>query len=449
MPRARSIATVLTAAALVRVAVPLIALAVARPEPQFREPDSGGYLQAAEQLLETGRLGTCDEPEIKRTPGYPLLLVPGLAVGHVEMVTVALQIALACATVWLVYQTATLVYQRDDIALAAAWLCACEPVSMIYASKLLSETLFTTLLTAALWFITRYCAWQRWRDVLLAAAVVAAATYVRPITYFLPVCLAPALLVALGRRDGRAWRRTAQAVAFFALSVWLMAFWQVRNWSEARYTGFAAIADVNLYYYEALPVVAERDGIPPSQWDKFQVAAGESNPAAYLQRHPEQRDWPVAERYAFLRREAWRIIRGDPWRWARLHFGGVAHTLGDSGRNAWVAFFRLADTSKDVAVKPGTLIDRFVTALKQRPLVLVIHGLLATTLLVYLGLASVGLVAVPARTPALLLLLAVGAYLLLLSGGAAGYHRFRLPLVPLISLLAGAGWCWMVARCRR
>ncbi|HQU47052.1 MAG TPA: glycosyltransferase family 39 protein, partial [Pirellulales bacterium] len=341
----------------------------------------------------------------------------------------------------------TRVLYRDGIAIAAAWFCACEPVSMIYASKLLSETLFTTLLIAALWFISRYCTWQRWSDVLLAAAAVAAATYVRPITYFLPACLAPVLLVVLWRRDGRQRRRTVQAVAFFSLSMGLMALWQFRNWSEARYAGFAAVADVNLYYYEALPVVAERRGIPRGQWDEFQVAAGENNPAAYFERHPEQRDWPAAERYAFLRREAWRIIRGDPWRWVRLHLSGVVHTLCDSGRNAWVAFFRLADTSKIVAAQPRPLAERFITALKQRPLVLVIHGLLTITLLAYLGLALVGLVARPMPAP-LLLLLAVGLYLLLLPGGAAGYHRFRVPLVPIISLFAAAGWFWLAARCR-
>ena len=237
--------------------------------------------------------------------------------------------------------------------------------------------------------------------------------------------------------------------AFVALSMTLVAAWQIRNRLTAGYTGFAAIADVNLYYYEALPIVAEQRGIPPSDWDRFQIESGQNNPAAYLAHHPEQRDWSPARRYAFLRRESVRIIREHPWQWLRLHLRGTRHTLFDSGRNAWLGFFGLGGTSKDAAALPGTFHERLTAALNERPLALAIHGLLAGTLFVYLAISLLGLVARRPWTPAIVVLLAVGCYFLLLSGGAAGYHRFRLPLVPIISLFAAAGFTVLRRRSRR
>lgn len=237
--------------------------------------------------------------------------------------------------------------------------------------------------------------------------------------------------------------------AFVALSMSLVAAWQIRNWLTTGYAGFAAIADVNLYYYEALPIVAEQRGIPPSDWDRFQIESGQNNPAAYVARHPEQRDWSPARRYAFLRREALRIIREHPWQWLRLHLRGMSHTLFDSGRNAWLGFFGLEGTSKDAAALPGTFRQRLTDAFRERPLALAIHGLMAGTLCIYLALALLGLVARRPWTPAILVLLAVGCYFLLLSGGAAGYHRFRLPLVPIISLFAAAGFTALRQRIRR
>lgn len=439
MVRLKPVAAPLAVAILLRALVLMLALAVAPQGPQFREPDSFGYLALAETLLKTGRFDTAGEPELERTPGYPLLLTPGTALGHVEAVTIALQMALACTTVWLVYQTAHVIYRQERIALTAAWLCAFEPVSMVYTSKLLTETLYTTLLAATVLCLARYCENQRWRDVLLAAVALAAATYVRPISYYLALWVAPILCLILWpdarQRRQRAW----QLAAFTALSMTLVGAWQVRNWLVAGYRGFAAISDVNLYYYEALPVVAERQGIPPGKWDQFQIASGENNLAAYLLLHPEQRDWPPARRYAFLRHDAARIIRDDPWRWLRLHVRGIVHTVFDSGRNAWLGFFGLDGTSKVNDAQPGTFHERLAAAWRERPMILTIHGLLAGTLVFYLGLALVGLIAWRPLTPAIMVLMAVGFYFLILSGGAASYHRFRLPLVPMISLFAAAG----------
>ncbi|MGH7194426.1 MAG: glycosyltransferase family 39 protein, partial [Candidatus Saccharimonadales bacterium] len=169
----KPILLILGLACVLRLATPLLALAFASETPLFREPDSFGYLDVAKQLASTGRFAIDGKPEIVRTPGYPLLLSIGVLARHVNAVTFGVQIALGCITVWLVFRLGLLCFADRRAALAAAALLACEPLSVLYASKLLSETVFTTLVTLAIWFTARYLLQHRWLDVLGAAVAIA------------------------------------------------------------------------------------------------------------------------------------------------------------------------------------------------------------------------------------------------------------------------------------
>ena len=44
----------------------------------FYEGDSMSYLQPAKEMIESGTFSVAGHPELFRTPGYPLMLVPGL-----------------------------------------------------------------------------------------------------------------------------------------------------------------------------------------------------------------------------------------------------------------------------------------------------------------------------------------------------------------------------------
>ena len=431
---------VLAVAIGLRLAVPLLGWAVARPAPLWHEPDTAGYLTAAEQLVRTARFGTAEQPEIVRTPGYPLLLAVGVAVGQVDAVTISLQIVLGGLTVWLVYAAALTMFERREIALVSAWFCACEPLSVLYTSKLLTETLFTTLIAAAMWLLARDARRPTWFTLLAAALLTAAAAFVRPIAYFLPAWLASIHFFA-GWRSASRWRSLARSAAFFIVAMLPLAAWQVRNYVAAGYASFSAISDINLYYYEAVPLLAAERGLDPRELPSLQAELGFHDDAAYLRRHPEQRSWSPARRFVWLRSEAGRVLRAHPVAAFRVHSGGILHTLTDSGRNAYTHFFGLEHDSRQARQPPPSIIARFLTAVRQKPLVLIVHGLLAVVLVVYLGLASIGLTTSAVRkSPATWPALAIGLYLLLMSGGPAGYHRFRLPLVPVICLLAANGW---------
>ena len=132
----------------------------------FYLEDTGSYIQSAASFLECGQFNRDGEPEILRTPGYPLLLLPGLAVGRLVMVTIALQIALSCGTVLLLYRLAGLVSWAEPWAKAAVPLYVLEPLSILFCSKLMTETEFAFVLVLFLYSMAAYLADNRWRWLL-------------------------------------------------------------------------------------------------------------------------------------------------------------------------------------------------------------------------------------------------------------------------------------------
>lgn len=419
-----------------RLAAPLVALAVTPRGPLTREPDSYGYIDLAEKLVERQGFSNRGKPELARTPGYPLFLSIGVLAGHVDGVTIALQIGLGCLTAWLVFQTAKVLFDRTDAAFAAGLLYACEPLSVLYAGKLLTESLFTTLLAAFGLLLIRYLRSLSWRELAASALALAAAVYVRPIGYFLPAMVAAALAVLVWRHADQRLKRLGQAAGFGLLSMALLGAWQVRNYAVADYPRFAAIADVNLYYYQAAAVLARQQAQP---LDLVQQQLGYRSEAVYYRLHPEQRGWNDARCYEFLRSEALRIVRDDPWGFVRIHLEGVRGTMFDVGTSAYVDFFGLRKPGAEpVAGRPAGLLDRLGRAIRTRPWEVAIHAVLRIVLMAYLVLSLAGLLTTRAwKSEPLVLLCLVALCLLALSGGPAGYHRFRLPLVPILALLSG------------
>ena len=153
-------------------------------------PDTPSYVAPAESLLADGTFSRNGVPEIVRTPGYPLLLTIGLRFGHFEPLTVVLQIILSVASVALVYHLAWKLTASSTAALAASALAGLEPLSIIYTSFLMSETLFALLLLASLSLLLRYVRTSSALALVAAALMLAAATFVRPVSYYLTPAIA-------------------------------------------------------------------------------------------------------------------------------------------------------------------------------------------------------------------------------------------------------------------
>jgi 4-amino-4-deoxy-L-arabinose transferase-like glycosyltransferase len=66
------------------------------------------------------------------------------------------------------------------MALIAAMLYAIEPLSILFSSLISTETLFTAILMAGVYYLVRYLKRQSLTDLLVSSGALAASVYVRP-----------------------------------------------------------------------------------------------------------------------------------------------------------------------------------------------------------------------------------------------------------------------------
>ena len=428
-------------ALFLRVLLPVASTITVGDQGVFLFPDSPGYIRPVEELMRTGRFANDGRPEIMRTPGYPILLVPGILLGKPVLVTIALQVVLSLLTVWFVYRLTARMFENENAAAAAALLYALEPLSILYTTLILTETLFASLVAAFFFCLVDYFKGrQALGTLVLAALALCASVYVRPVSYYLPIPVSLALLLALLVRFKKI-RYVLHAVVFLAVSLGPVAAWQVRNRIQTGYRGFSAISDLNLYLYQGASAKARAEGLPfRDVQQRLRSFEG----------HPEHNSWTEAQRSAFMRREGVKMILGHPLAYARIHLGGMARILFDPGSVDYLKVFhsypRLGGTLANIADRG--LMSVVLGLISGNPLVFWTQLALFAMLAAYYVLALLGLFN-RSRAGAWdrIALVAVIGYFVAVSGGPHGYSRFRHPAMPLLCVLAGYG-LYSVA-CRR
>ncbi len=297
LPKLRYI--ILLALAL-RVAFPVLMLGLSKDVKVFYDNDTIEYIEPARGLIASWQFATKGVPEIERTPGYPLLLIPGIISGHIELATIALQIVLSCFSVFIIYKIGILLFDTHEIAVLCAALLAVEPLSIMYAGRLYSETLYSTVLLIFLYFLIRYLKTGALSDIILSATTLAATAYVRPISYFMPSAITFALFLWTLLRRSQNRKLFLHAAVFFLISMGIIVVWQARNKIETGYSGFSAISDQNLYFYVGGGILAKKDGV---KLHEQLVKMGYGVPETYFALHPEQRTWTQDEIHRYRGKE--------------------------------------------------------------------------------------------------------------------------------------------------
>jgi hypothetical protein len=442
---------VLFVALCLRLVLPLWGLLYTHDAKMFSSVDTWSFVVPAQELIRHHRFFTHGAPEIIRTPGYPLLLTVGLLAGQLGLVTLLLQILISCFTVYMVYQTARLLFEREIIAIVAAALYTIEPLSIRYTSTLVTETLFTALAIVWLYFLLKYLDRHQLRDLLLSGMVLAASVYVRPVGYFLPVVIATGLTVWVLVTTDRKIHFITHIAVFLAVSMSLTGVWQARNQLETGYSGFSAISSINMYYYLATSVLAAQQQVPFFEMQrrlgyraKMQDRFGYLDDRIYLELHPEQSTWTLAERLNYMSREGEHILLRHPLSYLRIHIEGIVRSIFDPSATGLLKFFRLIPDEDGVF---GKLVDGgIVRTMKElrltSPLIFWGNALLLLVQLLYLSFASCALVSRRLiRQPKVIAAILVVAYYLVIAGGPAANSRFRHPAMPIICVLAGYGVC--------
>lgn len=399
----------------------------------FLNPDTGHYVLAADSLRR-GSFFINGSPEIFRTPGYPLLLVPAVA-GDRPILALALfeNFVLATMTAWLVWRIAALLFPGTKAAWWGVILYCFEPLGFLYTEQILSETAFTAFLMLFLWLFLRFLDLPKSRTFTLSAAALAGATYVRPVSLYLAFVLS-LLLLFLPR--GPALRtRIARALFFLGFFLLLLAPWVIRNTIVADYPGFSSAGDWNLYFCSAAAVQAKLEG---RDFVTTQTAMGANNNDLYFQLHPERRAWTPGRIARAWGTEARQMIAPHWLLYLPIHAKGAAVVAFSPGVTEMLKMFKLYPETGGLLsrVQNEGPLSATLWLIRQYPLTMFLLPLLGLQMAIYYVLAVLGLrhMALTAR----ITMIVIFAYVVLVSGMPAAVARYRAPVMPIVCICAVA-----------
>lgn len=423
--------------------------------------DTDSYLSPGRNLLLHGSFVADGAPDLLRTPGYPLFLaitsVAGLPLAAV------VNVILSLFTVILVWRLGRAAFDDSRIALGAAWLFAFEPTSVTWSLALVTETLFLALFLLSLERLAEFLRRPRLRLLVEAGLWIAAATFVRPVTYYLPIALALGLFLALscapgppGLRQGPiagdlSLRWKAPALLLMSVLPWLAA-WQIRNWVETDYSGFSSIAEVNLYFFDAANVTAEvehRDYAEVKKelgylcWQDCNEQTYLYQP--YLARNPGQAGWSQGERLAFMHSEAMRVIVAHYGVYVRSCLTSLAWVVFEPGTRAFDAQIDSGEPPHLVELlKEDGLARGAIEFARAHPWATGEKVMFETLLLGLYLFAARGVFRSDIRDSRLWLLLGTVLYFFAVVGAATGGQgadsRYRQPVMPIVCILAATGF---------
>ena len=378
------------AAVLVFQALPSVTLGgrrVVSPAEQPLFPDALEYLKVTKNILLGRGLMVDEASRIGRMPGYPVFLALVQSVCGESLLAVRLvQAVVGTGVVWLVWLLAREVYGERQACLAAA-VAAVYPYFVLFTPLVLAETVFMALfLWGALCLKLAY-SHGRWVSAVLAGVFLGLATLVR--ASLLPfVLLAAAVWVVLGRLERGAFGRAAALLVAFGL---VMAPWVVRNYYASGGHVVPTTLRAGPSLYEALN--PEADGGP--MMDRIDWGDGTEG----LSEYEQNRLW---------RARAVAFVRGSP-----------AKALALAGRKL-VRFWNVVPNYPPFRV----------------PLLCVVVGVPYVAVML---LAAVGLVRSWRRGDVNLILLLPVVYYALLHMVFVGSVRYRVPVMPLVIIIAAHG----------
>jgi 4-amino-4-deoxy-L-arabinose transferase-like glycosyltransferase len=388
--------------------------------------DTVSYLLPAKALVHDHRFHHnvhSPVPEFLRTPGYPAFIA-GVddALGTSVATLLLVQVLVSVATVLLVFVLGTRLWS-PTVGLIAAALVALEPSQWLSSARILSECLDTLLLV--LTALAGFVVFRRdrpgvWWPLLFGTAL-AAATMVRPVTYYLPLVVL-ALFAVRAARHPHARRATiVAALTFMVPIVVVLGGWQLRNHAEVGSWRLSGVEGKNLLQFRAAAVLADARGIP--------VDAARADLYAQLDRTLARLDTRgnarIGAHYDTMYRQGLHVLTSHP-----------ASTVKETvlGLGAELAGVRLTLDSLSLP---------FLTI----PALLLLYA--AYALAIY---AFVRIVQSRRHVVAHIVVVATAVYVLTASAGPEAFggrgERFRAPIMPLVLLYAAAGAVELVRRVR-
>ncbi len=437
-------------------------LAAAPRGMQFTHVDAEGYHYLAVNLLEHGVYSMNSEPPLRanniRAPLYPLFVAACYAVGGPNPDFVAFaQPLLDALTVVVLLKFGTLVGGRR-VGRLAALLYALNPSSWRFCNELLTEILFGLLLTAGLWLFARYLLRWRNRDALWCGVLLGAGILCKPNIQFLPLALLALLAHGIFVHRQRWWHGAVIVAGTIGA---LLLPWFARNYVVFDEVFYTRTFDDNLAHVSAVATLARVNGETVAPWtprweeiydDIIAETAQRYNWAPVPQETLTARD--LDQRLQEIAAVSGEIVRAHPVDFAISHTQSWLWSFVPQDHKFW--YTHLTGQNWEMVAGQGDVLGRALAALGRGefgqavrlviderlrglpPLALAFWALWGAMYGAAAALLVVGALRTRPRLLAAFLLITV--FYVTFVPGPISQIRFRLPVTPVILLLAARGW---------
>ncbi len=379
------------------------------------------------------------DPQTYRTPGYPAFLAAVYSIfGERWSAALMVQIFISLLTIYISYRIARRLW-GIRAALLAALLISLETASLVYTLKIMTETLFTFLLIFLIFSGIKAIENQhKFTWSLLCGISLAAATSVRPISYYLLIPLALFFLWIAIRQKWRWHIILVSQLLILLPSILFIGAWKQRNERMSGSSVYTSIEGFYALFWQGAAIIADRDGISIEEAQNRlgigEYEKKEKRGTGYQRLHPETANLTFEQLSELWLKDGEKIILQHPFRFAKIYLKGIVRmfirpgihqlaqmVLGESFDESFSSSKRYAH-----AVIPLTIFSLVLLAF------------------IYFGVLRLFVFLLRGRhwTHSLLLLLLILLYIVALSGGPSINSRFRIPIIPILAMLSSAGWLY-------
>jgi len=398
--------------------------------------DTMTYVNPGHQFYQTGIFQSeYDEelvPEIRRTPIYPIIIGPFYNEGA-SWWRIPVFINLMFRFLILIMLLKFPVSINEVVKLFAGFFYILDPLSTLYGFFLLSETLSAFCIFATLFLFFRwYRETCRWPSLVVACLFAGISVLIRPINIILPFIIFSFVGVWLWRqRKEKNWKFISKYLLMVIVSCAIIPMtWCVRN---AVYAGAFTITNISsdsLLYYRAAGVLAEKN--------KEDFSDVQSRLVEEFELIRENENLDQISFANMKKKRALGIIRENPGIYFKNTLHGLFTSIADMGSNEFEGYV------KNSVFRNNQSVSQFLSS------TLALYSRYFTGFIYLLSFIAFGLSIWKRRHWELLLsIVVISATLLILAAGPEAYHRFRIPILPLLILASALFISFLIREDRR
>jgi 4-amino-4-deoxy-L-arabinose transferase-like glycosyltransferase len=412
---------------------------------QYIDNDSALYITLAENLLThhgfSESLIAPYEPEIFRTPGYPVFLAILMALGmDGPNWTVFWQELIYGFCIFIFYRFGRTVFDPRIMRLSLIFLLL-EPGGLVYPKLIMSELVFLPFFLGAMLAIAYYLRNFKWHYLFSAGVLFGLGALIRPAVLYFPMVVCVVLL-CVGYKNSNKWLHAGVLMLSFMMTI---APWLIRNhhyFGEVIMTGSKSNILIN---YHVPIVLADAQAIPRAQ------ATAYVNQLVQQTRQEKQdelsRPLSATEGFHLEQEIAVRELAQYPGTYLKQWIYGSLKTM--NGPFITQLYDSLSIRSERVhfadAVTRGFL-PGLIYYFKNLDLLFLINLLLT---MLMSGFALLGIFGIfKSKDPFLWIMMLANFYFICLPG-PEGYPRFRFPIGVFWFIQACLGFEWTIAHCQR